>query len=63
MGIAFLGELALDPEVRIGGDRGQPVTTREIEDAHAAPFVELARRVEESCRKAQTTGPTVTVED
>ena len=28
MGIAFLGELALDPEVRIGGDSGLPVTTR-----------------------------------
>jgi ATP-binding protein involved in chromosome partitioning len=63
MGVPFLGELALDPEVRIGGDSGLPVTTRSIEDAHAAPFVELARRVEESCRRAQTTGPTVTVED
>jgi ATP-binding protein involved in chromosome partitioning len=63
MGIAFLGELALDPEVRIGGDSGQPVTTRSMDDAHAAPFVELARRVEESCRQAQTKGPTVTVED
>jgi ATP-binding protein involved in chromosome partitioning len=63
MGIPFLGELALDPEVRIGGDSGQPVTTRSIEDAHAVPFVELARRLEVSCRQAQTTGPTVTVED
>src|ERR1700689_2433977 len=63
MGIAFLGELALDPEVRIGGDRGQPVTTRSTEDAHAAPFLDLARRIEEACRSARTESPTVTVED
>jgi ATP-binding protein involved in chromosome partitioning len=63
MGITFLGELALDPEVRIGGDSGEPVTARKQDDAHAAPFIELARRVEERCRQSQTTGPTVTVED
>jgi ATP-binding protein involved in chromosome partitioning len=63
MGIAFLGELALDPEVRIGGDSGEPVATRSMDDAHAAPFIDLARRLEESCRQAQTSGPTVTVED
>ena len=63
MGIAFLGEIALDPEVRIGGDSGEPVTTRPKGDAHAAPFLELARRLEECCRHTQTSGPTVTVED
>jgi ATP-binding protein involved in chromosome partitioning len=63
MGIAFLGELALDPEVRIGGDAGEPVTSRRGNDAHAAPFIELAKRVEEACRKARTDGPTFSVED
>src|SRR5215212_7944924 len=28
MGVNFLGEIALDPEVRIGGDTGRPVATR-----------------------------------
>src|SRR5277367_1146463 len=60
MGIHFLGELALDPQVRIGGDSGEPVTSRPGDDAHAAPFVELARRLEVRCRQEQTTGPTVT---
>src|SRR6516225_1819495 len=63
MGVPFLGELALDPEVRIGGDSGKPVTTLGDTDAHAAPFYELARRVEERCASAQVQGPTVTVED
>jgi len=63
MNIAFLGELALDPEVRIGGDTGKPVTTRPSGDEHAAPFRSLAEKVEERCRQEQTTGPSIVVED
>src|SRR5579862_1858754 len=37
MHVPFLGELALDPEVRVGGDSGKPVTTRQGEDSHATP--------------------------
>src|ERR1700681_92274 len=40
MSIPFLGELALDPDVRIGGDTGAPVTTRADGDVHAAPFLD-----------------------
>jgi ATP-binding protein involved in chromosome partitioning len=63
MNVPFLGELALDPEVRIGGDTGHPVTARPEGDAHAKPFHELARRMEEQCQAAQSAGPTITVED
>ena len=63
MGIAFLGELALDPEVRIGGDTGKPVTSRDAGDPHAAPFRALAETVEIRCREEQTTGPEITIED
>src|SRR6202167_1071240 len=44
MKVTFLGELALQPEVRIGGDTGRPVATRDGNDPHAAPFLELARK-------------------
>jgi ATP-binding protein involved in chromosome partitioning len=63
MGVPFLGELALNPEVRIGGDSGNPVTAREESNRHAAPFIELARRVEDACRRTTVAAPTVTVED
>jgi len=43
MGVHFLGELALDPEVRIGGDSGQPVALRDLNDPHAAGFYQMAR--------------------
>jgi len=63
MNIPFLGELALDPDVRIGGDSGQPVTTRAGEDSHAAPFLELAKRLDQACEALKAGGPTVTIED
>ncbi len=62
MNITFLGELALDPEIRAGGDRGDPVTVRPT-DARALPFVELARRLEQRCVETQSAGPSITIED
>ncbi len=62
MGITFLGEIALDPEVRAAGDRGQPVTLN-ASSSNAAPFIALARRVEERCLEAQSSGPSITIED
>src|ERR1051326_652860 len=42
MQVHFLAELPLDPQVRIGGDTGNPIALRKGE---GAPFVDLARRV------------------
>src|ERR1700738_5048546 len=42
MNIHFLGELALDPAVRVGGDTGKPVTLSDV----GAPFVAIAHEVE-----------------
>ncbi|MEP7355038.1 MAG: Mrp/NBP35 family ATP-binding protein [Acidobacteriota bacterium] len=63
MNVPFLGELAMDPEVRIGGDTGAPVTTREGDDKHAAPFLALAKQVDTICANTKRSGPTVTIED
>jgi ATP-binding protein involved in chromosome partitioning len=63
MKVAYLGELALQPEVRIGGDTGRPVATRAAGDPLAEPFMELARRIEKRCAEEQTSGPNITVED
>jgi ATP-binding protein involved in chromosome partitioning len=45
MGVHFLGEVPLDPEVRVGGDMGESVALRAEGDPHAAAFYELARGV------------------
>ena len=63
MNVPFLGELALDPEVRIGGDTGAPVTTRAGEDAHAIPFLDLAQRIDKACSAPRREGPKITIED
>src|SRR5450432_4087905 len=42
MNVHFLGELPMDPAVRVGGDTGQPIVLRKGE---GEPFLELARNV------------------
>lgn len=53
-GIPFLGSLDLDPDVRKGGDSGQPVTLAGEESAHAKPFFDFARRVVERTTEIQS---------
>jgi ATPases involved in chromosome partitioning len=64
MGVPFLGELPLIPEVRIGGDSGRPIALLGEENPNAAPFIELAKRTVERCQEAASKkGPAITVED
>ncbi len=61
MGVHFLAELPLDPQVRIGGDTGDPVTLRK---GAGDPFFELARNTvarAEEARKQE--GPKIEIED
>jgi ATP-binding protein involved in chromosome partitioning len=64
MGVNFLGELPLDPEIRVGGDSGSAVAWRGDSDPHAASFYEMARRavarLEES---GGPKGPSISIED
>lgn len=60
MAIPFLGELALDPAVRVGGDSGQPITL----GVAGVPFVELARNVARRAEEVKgRKTPTIQVED
>ncbi len=43
MGVNFLAELPLDPEVRAGGDSGSPIALRGGKDSHASGFLEMAK--------------------
>ncbi len=63
MNVPFLGELALNPAVRIGGDSGAPITTAADGDKGATPFWELAQRVDIICGSTQASGPKITIED
>jgi ATP-binding protein involved in chromosome partitioning len=64
MGVHFLGEVPLDPEVRIGGDTGESVALRKPDDPHAAAFYALARNVMARVEEAGAPrGPKIEVTD
>ncbi|MEI9971459.1 MAG: Mrp/NBP35 family ATP-binding protein [Ignavibacteriota bacterium] len=55
MQVHFLAELPLDPQVRVGGDSGQPVV---LSEGQGAAFLELARNaVARTAQAAEETGP------
>src|ERR1019366_7674206 len=53
MNVHFLGEVPLDPDVRIGGDSGKPVATRDAADPQAAVFIRMARNLGERARQGK----------
>ena len=60
MSIPFLGELAMDPAVRIGGDSGQPVALGD----KAENFFALAKAVDQRASEVRgKKGPTIQIED
>jgi ATP-binding protein involved in chromosome partitioning len=62
--VHLLGELPLDPDVRLGGDSGNPVSNRDSSDPHAAVFHTLAAntiaRIKET---GGPKGPSISIED
>ena len=61
MQVRFLGELPLDPNIRIGGDTGDPVSLRKDE---GEPFLALAREVVNRAGEAgKTTGPNIEISE
>jgi ATP-binding protein involved in chromosome partitioning len=65
MRVHFLGELPLAPEVRIGGDSGKPIATRDQSDPAAAGFYTLAKDLVARVNETKSSGkiPAITIED
>ncbi|MDQ6758805.1 MAG: Mrp/NBP35 family ATP-binding protein [Acidobacteriota bacterium] len=60
MNVHFLGELALDPAVRAGGDSGSPITVGK----DSAAFLAIAQGViQRASEAAGTRGPSIHIED
>jgi ATP-binding protein involved in chromosome partitioning len=62
MQVPLLGELPLIPEIRVGGDSGQPVALLGKESPVAQPFYDLAEEVVRRAALPQK-APTFSVED
>ncbi len=65
MNVHFLGEVPLSPDVRIGGDSGKPVATRDDSDPQAAVFVEMAKNLvaRSDQEKKASKAPSISIED
>jgi len=62
MNIPFLGELALDPEIRIGGDTGKPIVL--TDETRADGFTMIAERVIESLERGSgSQQPSISITD
>ena len=65
MQVHFLGELPLNPAVRVGGDTGKPVALPESASEAGAPFLALARATLERVAQeaGRQTGPRIEITD
>ncbi len=62
--VPFLGELPLDPQVRIGGDTGSPIALRDGSEAAAAAYHGLAQATLDRIREiGGPKAPSISVED
>jgi ATP-binding protein involved in chromosome partitioning len=62
-GVPFLGEIEVDPQIRIGGDTGQPVAARGEDAPGAKSIYTMARAVAGrlDAVAASATGPVVKI--
>jgi ATP-binding protein involved in chromosome partitioning len=61
MDVHFLGELPLDPKIRIGGDSGNPIA---LSEAEGEAFLELARHAVSRAQEASLeTGPHIEISE
>jgi ATP-binding protein involved in chromosome partitioning len=61
MNVPFLGGLPLDPEVRIGGDTGNPVSLKD--SAQSQGFADVARRVIQGVQQGGSKGPSISISE
>lgn len=64
--IPFLGEVALDPAVRAGGDDGQPITAVAHHSPQAQSFMLIAKALTEKVKtlnKTRPSGPMIQISD
>ncbi len=61
-GLPFLGRIELDPDIRLGGDTGNPVVLAGEASAHGKSFYDVARRVVARVQELKAAPPENVVE-
>ena len=57
LGVPFLGRIPIDPEIRAGGDTGQPIAITNPDSAQAKAFREIAMKLMETVGGGQPVPP------
>jgi ATP-binding protein involved in chromosome partitioning len=63
MSVPFLGELPLDPAIRIGGDTGRPIMLRGEQDPQAAAVLAMAARLVKAVEEPGPAGPSISISE
>ena len=64
MNAPFLGEVPLDPKIRIGGDSGSPIMLLGDSDPNGAAFLEIARSLAQRVEAmGSPAGPSISITD
>ena len=61
-GLAFLGQIEIDPEIRKGGDSGHPVALEGAEGAHSKSLFAFAERVRLRVHELRSAPPETVIE-
>ena len=61
-GAPFLGEIEIDPRIRVGGDTGKPVAAQGEGAPGAHGFYDVARRLMERVASPAATGPSIQID-
>ena len=64
MNVPFLGEIPIDPLIREGGDRGQPVAALDAPSSQKTLFEKLAKTIVEQAETSKAKHrPTISIAD
>jgi ATP-binding protein involved in chromosome partitioning len=61
LGINFLGEIAVDTNIRIGGDEGKPIVLKDTSSAAAGQFTAIAQNLAEQVKNRAKLNPKIPV--
>ncbi|MBM4160062.1 MAG: iron-sulfur cluster carrier protein ApbC [Ignavibacteria bacterium] len=59
LGVPFLGEIPIDTNIRVGGDRGEPIVVREEGSQQAHVISQIARNLAAQVSIRNATGPSI----
>jgi ATP-binding protein involved in chromosome partitioning len=61
LGVSFLGEIAINKNIRLGGDEGKPIVLRNPESAEALQFIQVSRSLSEQMTEKSKEKPKIPI--